>query len=112
MNDTTWLTIQTANTRARFIKAEIQTGLALVRLASVPHHLDGHREKTIANAKRAYDTAVRYLSFGPDFSEQESERRWIDESLEELQESLQHLQDGQDGEADSESPLRNAVSRE
>jgi hypothetical protein len=112
MNDTTWLTIQTANTRAKFIKAEIQTGLALAKLASAPHNQDGHREKTIANAKRAYDTAVRYLSFGPDFSEQQSERRWIDESLDELRQALQHLRDGQDGVAQSERRLRNVASRE
>jgi hypothetical protein len=96
MNDTTWLTIQTSDTRAKFIKAEIRAGLALARLAWAPHQEDGRRENTIASAKRAYETAVRYLSFGPDFSEQDSERRWIDESLEELREALERLQVEQD----------------
>jgi len=96
MNDPTWLTIQTSNTRAKFIKAEIRAGLALARLAWAPQQEDGRREKTIASAKRAYETAVRYLSFGPDFSEQDSERRWIDESLEELREALDRLQIEQD----------------
>src|SRR5258707_11364325 len=95
MNDTTWLTIQTADTRAKFIKAEIRAGLALARLAWAPHQEDGRRENTIASAKRAYETAVRYLSFGPDFSEQDSERRWIDESLEELREALERLREQQ-----------------
>ncbi|SRR5258708_8217058 len=96
MNDATWLTIQTSNTRAKFIKAEIRAGLALARLAWATYQKDGRRENTIASAKRAYETAVRYLSFGPDFSEQDSERRWIDESLEELREALERLQVEQD----------------
>ena len=48
---------------ANFLKNELQTGITFADLALTARHED-RRERNKANARKAYDTALRFMSTG------------------------------------------------
>jgi len=73
-----------------FLKTELKTGMTFARIAATAKHRK-RRDRNLANARKAYDTAREYLqklTFTPETSSQLHELERLRHQLVELGESV------------------------